>query len=210
MQRLSVALAATALVVALLGATPLGEAARDVIKAGVKVAKPSHAQKASARGPRGPRGRRGFRGLRGPRGFQGPPGDKGDPGDTGPSNSFEFKSSSQIAVTGNTPETATVVAAPQTALPVGKYVVTAQILIDGTGGRTYCRGRGPGPTGPYLGQSGWFDPSSGPATMTLTFGVDLSSGGTVDLACWQISGSGALAGPVDLVAVKVGDLTALN
>jgi collagen triple helix repeat protein len=211
-QRLSVALAAAALAVSLLGSTSLGRAARDGIKAGVKAAAPTSAQKTSAvqaRGPRGLRGRRGFRGARGPRGFQGPPGDKGDRGDLG-SNAYEFKTATQTPVVGNTADAFTIVAAPQTALPAGKYAITAQILLEGSGGRTYCRGRGPGPTGPYLGQLGSFAPTSSGATLTLAFGADLPSGGTINVACWQISGSGAMAGPVDLVALKVGELTAIS
>jgi hypothetical protein len=111
---------------------------------------------------------------------------------------------------GTTPETATVVAAPQTALAPGKYTVTAQIVLSGTGGRTDCRGRGPGATGPYLGQFGWLDVSAAAGTLTLVFGADLASGGTVNIACWQIASAGAMAGPIDLVAVKVGDLTPIS
>lgn len=208
MQRLAVALAAAALAVALLGVTPLGNAARNVVKSGVRAAKPTSTKKASARrGPRGPRGPRGYRGYRGLRGFQGPP---GDPGEPGPSNAYEFEWTTPVAVTGSTPETATIVAGPTTALPSGKYAVTAQILLSGFGGTTYCRGRGPGATGPYIGQHAWHEVSVSDGTITLTFGIDLPSGGTVNVSCWQLGAIGAQAGPGDVVAVRVGDLTAIT
>ena len=203
-QRLPLAISVAALVVALLGATSLGEAARNGVASGVTKAKRATglgaAKQTARRGPRGPRG------YRGPRGFQGPPGEKGEPGLP---NGYEFKTATQTPVTGSTPETATLVAAPQTGLPDGKYSVTAQLTLEGTGGRTSCRARGPGPAGPYLGQPAWAAPGSGPATLTLALAVDLPAGGTVNVACWQ-AGGGALAGPVDLVAVKIGDLTALS
>jgi hypothetical protein len=97
--KLSFAISTTALVVAVLGVTPLGAAAG---KAAHVVAKSSLGAIGSTsanvrRGPRGPRGRRGPRGFRGPRGMQGvqgaqgPKGDKGDrgdKGDIGPSNAY--------------------------------------------------------------------------------------------------------------------------
>jgi hypothetical protein len=47
--------------------------------------------------------------------------------------------------------------------------------------------------------------------VTLTFGVDLAaSGGTINVACWQLGAIGALAGPGDVVAVRAGDLTAIT
>ena len=70
MQRLAVVLAAAALVIALLGATPLGNAAQKTVTKVARVGKSSKA----ARGPRGPRGYRGF---------QGPPGIKGETGTAG-------------------------------------------------------------------------------------------------------------------------------
>jgi hypothetical protein len=208
-ERLPIALSAAALAVALLGWTSLGQAARNGVATGVEKAKQATGLAAgnqtARRGPRGPRGYRGYRGLRG---FQGPPGDKGDPG---PSNAYEFKWATQVAITGATPETATIVAGPTTAVPPGKYAVTAQIALGGSGGRTYCRGRGPGATGPYLGQFAWHEVSSAPGTVTLTFGVDLAtSGGTINVACWQLGAIGALAGPGDVVAVRAGDLTAIT
>jgi hypothetical protein len=84
---LPVALSAAALVVSVLGVTPLGEAAGDAATSGLAVARntlPAAVGETSAvRGPRGPRGPRGLRGLRGPRGLQGPQGLKGDTGAQG-------------------------------------------------------------------------------------------------------------------------------
>lgn len=87
-QRLNWALTLTALLLAVLGATPLGSAA---VKTGVSAAKaPLYATGLLSRGPRGPRGPRGARGPAGPQGAQGPEGPagpqgiKGDTGATGP------------------------------------------------------------------------------------------------------------------------------
>lgn len=207
MQRLAVALSAAALVVALLGATSLGEAAERAVKSGVNVAKKATGQKVSARGPRGPRGRRGPRGPRGYRGFLGAPGEKGDKGDPGPSNAYESQWTSPVTVTGNSPETATVVKT-SASLPAGKYAVSAQMTLTGFGAKAYCRGRGPGPGGAYVGQSGVVEVASVDGALTLAFGIDLPAGGSVSIACWQPGATGADVGPGDIVAVKVGELTA--
>ena len=97
MPRLAVALSAAALLIALLGATPLGNAAQKTVKQVVRAGK---AEKSGARGPRGKRGPRGLRGLRG---FQGPPGDKGDPGS--PTDGFEARDTTPVNVTGTTANT---------------------------------------------------------------------------------------------------------
>src|SRR5207247_9979258 len=97
----------------------------------------------SRRGPRGPRGPRGYRG---PRGFQGPP------GDTSPSNGYETSWTTAVHITGTTPETATIV--KTSSLPLGKYIVTAQIQLTGTGANASCRRRGPVPQGPDACQPG--------------------------------------------------------
>ena len=135
-ERLPIAISVAALVVAVLGSTGLGEAAQNGVTAGASKAKRATglgAEKSSARrGPRGPRGYRGYRGYRGLRGFQGPPGDKGDKGDKGPNGTattFEVISSTPITVIGNTFETAaTVLTMP---LAAGKYIVTAQVTVEG-------------------------------------------------------------------------------
>jgi hypothetical protein len=201
-QRLPILLSSAALAVALLGSTSLGHAALDgVAKAKRATGLASTGKQTARRGPRGPRG---YRGLRG---FQGPPGDNGAPG---VSNAYEFQWTTLVSIAGATPETATNVAAPTTALPVGKYAVTAQITLAGSGGTTYCRGRGPGPTGAYLGQAARHEVGSAAGTVTLTFGVDLAAGGTINVACWQLGPLGATAGPGDVVVVRVGDLTSIS
>lgn len=87
-QRLPLALSAAALVVAVLGATSLGQAATTAVKRTATAMKQG-ASPASLRGqkvlrgPRGPRGRRGRRGPAGPAGPAGPQGLQGVPGPQG-------------------------------------------------------------------------------------------------------------------------------
>ena len=93
-QRLPIALSAAALVVAVLGATPFGEAAGDaaskVLGAAEAVVTDSTFDTTASptatlqRGPRGPRGKRGPRGLRGLKGARGPRGVRGLRGVAGP------------------------------------------------------------------------------------------------------------------------------
>ena len=125
--RLAVALSAAALLIALLGATPLGNAAQKTVKQVVRAGK---AEKSGARGPRGKRGPRGLRGLRG---FQGPPGDKGDPGS--PTDGFEARDTTPANVTGTTANDATtvLVSAP---IPAGKYAFSGQVVLHDTGAAT--------------------------------------------------------------------------
>ena len=86
--RLPIALALTALLVAVMGSTSLGQAASNAARASL-----SKARSSTLAGPlragvgqplRGPRGRRGPRGLRGPRGPAGPEGPIGIQGIPGP------------------------------------------------------------------------------------------------------------------------------
>lgn len=90
-ERIAIALAFTALVVALLGSTSVGQAASNTLKAGVKSARASKyagpLQSKVLRGPRGRRGKRGPRGLTGPAGPAGPIGPTGPTGATGPAGS---------------------------------------------------------------------------------------------------------------------------
>jgi hypothetical protein len=74
MQRLAIAAAFAALVIALLGSTSLGQAASNAAKSGLNKASSSGRLGGTAHAQRGPRGRRGPRGPRGPRGAQGPAG----------------------------------------------------------------------------------------------------------------------------------------
>jgi collagen triple helix repeat protein len=124
--RVAITLSATALVVALLGATPFGRAAGDSLQDGARKVRGVVAGDASTptataqlRGPRGPRGRRGPRGFRGaqgaqglqgaqgpqgiqgiqgPQGLQGLKGDKGDKGDAG-GDGFENAICSNLVAT---------------------------------------------------------------------------------------------------------------
>ena len=67
--RIAVSLAFTALVVAVLGSTSIGQAASSAVRAGINTARSSQLAgplriqvSQPLRGPRGPRGRRGLRG----------------------------------------------------------------------------------------------------------------------------------------------------
>jgi hypothetical protein len=93
-QRLPIALSAAALVVAVLGATPFGEAAGNAASKGLGAAEAVVTDRTFdttagptatlQRGPKGPRGKRGPRGLRGPKGARGPRGLRGLRGLAGP------------------------------------------------------------------------------------------------------------------------------
>lgn len=83
-QKLPLALSAAALAVAVLGSTPLGEAAGTAAKRGLVTAKIGKSESEAQRGPRGRRGPRGKRGPRGRTGARGLPGAPGPAGATGP------------------------------------------------------------------------------------------------------------------------------
>lgn len=218
-QRLPIALSSAALVVAVLGATSLGEAARNGAASGLAKAKQAtglSTEKSSARrGPRGPRGPRGYRGIRGPRGFQGPPGDtgeKGDRGDPGPGDAFETRSSTAVVIAGNSPDNETLVLTSG-ALPGGVYAVNAQVVLAGVGyGTVTCQARGPGATGPRLGIPAKLHIGTGidsvrDGTVSLTFGVRLEAVGTLHIGCWENGGaSNPSATNASLVAAKAGNL----
>jgi hypothetical protein len=173
-QRLAVALSAAALVVALLGTTPLGSAAEKTVK---KVVKAGKSEQSSARGPRG---RRGPRGPRGPRGFQGPPGETGDPGLP---NGFTVRSGS-IVVTGTSRETATQIAT-LAELPPNQYLINAQVTATGTGtSRVVCEGSAGANTGQGKTQIGSGPGASRVATIAIVFGTALPQGGSAQLKCW--------------------------
>ena len=205
MQRLAVGLAAAALVVALLGATPLGNAAEKTVKHVVRVAKPAK----EARGRRGPRG------YRGPRGFQGPPGVKGDKGETGGlPNAFEARSTTAVEISGTSPETATTVLASGT-LPAGKYAFNAQVSLHGVGEAVVsCQAQGPGSAGPRLGapatlRIGGGAASVGEGTIPLAFAATFAAPGSVYVGCWLDNGSQPrpTATSSDLVALTIGSLS---
>jgi hypothetical protein len=205
LHRLAVALAATALVVALLGATPLGNAAQNTVTKVVHVGKSSK----QARGPRGPRG------ARGPRGFQGPPGIKGDKGEAGGlPNAFEARNANPVEITGTTSETATTVLASGT-LTAGKYAFNAQIYLQG-GVDTiiFCQARGPGAAGPLLGVPATLHVGSGvgavgQGTIPLAFAATFAAPGSIYVGCWVDSPNQPrpTAESSDLVALTIGDLS---
>lgn len=74
MQRLAIAAAFAALVIAVLGSTSLGQAASNAAKSGLNKASSAGRLGGTAHAQRGPRGPRGPRGRPGPRGAQGPAG----------------------------------------------------------------------------------------------------------------------------------------
>jgi hypothetical protein len=197
-QRLAVALAAAALVVALLGTTPLGTAAEKTVK---KVVRADRAEKSSARGPRG---KRGPRGVRGPRGFQGPPGEKGEPG----LPDAHTVRASAITVTGTTRETATPVAT-LAALPPGQYLISAQVTATGTGSaRLVCEGKAGTATGMGKSQIGDSPGEAKTAMLAIVFGAPVPVGGPADLHCWleeRFAPDPTVS--ADMSALKVGGLT---
>ena len=159
--RLAIALSATALVVALLGATSLGSAAGDSVRDtarelhGAVVGKSSTpaAARQVRRGPRGPRGRRGPRGVPGPRGAQGlqgsqgipgpqglqgiagAQGQKGDPGGDGFENFFCSNLLSGCTSPPHVIDQSTTATAPffvTKALPPGSYILIGQVVVQAT------------------------------------------------------------------------------
>lgn len=201
--RLPIAISIAALVVALLGATGLGEAAENGVTAGVVKAKGaaglSTAKAAARRGPRGPRG---YRGYRGPRGFQGPPGDKGDKGDQGdrgPSEAVAARTSIPVVITGTSSATANPVLV-RPAVPAGNYAVTARVTVESSGGvDVNCEGRAGTDSG-AAARSG-----SGTETLAIVFGARLGATGSIELRCWKDAAPPSTVTAVggDVVAVKV-------
>jgi hypothetical protein len=197
-QRLAIGLSAAALVVALLGATPLGTAAEKTVK---KVVRADKAEKSSARGPRG---KRGPRGPRGRRGFQGPPGEKGEPG---LASAYAVRSSS-ITVTGMTRETATQIATIA-ALPPGQYLISAQVTATATGSsRLVCEGKAGTANGVGKSQIGDGPGEAKTATLAIVFGAPVPMGGPAQLNCWLEERSAPdPTVTADMVALRVGGLT---
>ena len=100
-------------------------------------------------------------------------------------------------------------------LAAGKYVVTAQVTVEGTGdGTAVCRARAPAPTG--TGRAGQRRSRIGTAagssqadTLTIVFGAPLTEAGAVHLRCWEENGTPTdpTATASKIAAVKVGNLT---
>jgi hypothetical protein len=205
LQRLAVVLAAAALVIALLGATPLGNAAQNTVTKMVRAGKSSKA----TRGPRGPRGPRGYRG------FQGPPGIKGDTGPAGGlPNGFEARNANPVEITGTAADAATTVLSSGT-LPAGKYAFNAQISLHGVGYTLVsCQAQGPGSTGPRLGAPATLHVGTGidsvrDGTLPLAFAATFEAPGSVYVACWLDNASPPrpTATSSDLVALTIGNLS---
>ena len=205
MQRLAVALAATALVVALLGATPLGNAAQNTVTKVVHVGKSSK----QVRGRRGPRGPRGLRG------FQGPPGVKGDKGEAGGlPNAFEARNANAVEISGTTAETATTILASGTLSP-GKYAFNAQVSLHGLADVVVsCQAQGPGSAGPRLGAPASLHVGTGAGAvrdgmLPLAFAGTFAAPGSVYVGCWIDDGSAQHPTAVssDLVALTIGSLS---
>jgi hypothetical protein len=205
-QRLAVALSAAALVIVLLGATPLGNAAEKTMKQVVRAGKGQHSSS------RGPRGRRGPRGPRGPRGFQGPPGDKGEPGS--PTDGFEARSTAPVPVTGSSPDLATTVLTSEP-IPAGKYAFSGQIVLHGAAAdaTVSCQAHGPGPTGPRLGDPAAMRVGTGQGaardgTIPLEFAATFATSDSVYVGCWvDTVGATHPSASAHLVAVTILNLT---
>jgi hypothetical protein len=205
LQRLAVVLAAAALVVALLGATPLGNAAQNTVTKVVRVGKSS---KQARRGPRGPRGPRGYRG------FQGPPGVKGETGPAGGlPDGFEARSPNAVVVTGTSADTATTVLASGTLL-AGKYAFNAQVTLHGGVDTViFCQAQGPGSAGPLLGAPVALHVGVGlgsvtQATIPLAFAATFLAPGSVYIGCWVDNPNQPQpTATADLVALTVGNLS---
>ena len=207
MQRLAVALSAAALVVALLGATPLGNAAEKTVRHVVRVAKPA---KEARRGPRGPRG------YRGPRGFQGPPGVKGDKGEAGGlPNAFEARNANAVEISATTSETATTVLTSGT-LPAGKYAFDAQVALHALEDVTVtCQAQGPGSAGPRIGSPATLRVGAAgtgavrDGTLPLAFAATFDAPGSAYVGCWidDASAQHPTATSSDLVALTIGGLS---
>jgi hypothetical protein len=203
--RLPIAISIAALVVALLGAAGLGEAAENGVAAGVAKAKGSAglsaAKTAARRGPRGPRGPRGYRGFRGPRGFQGPPGDKGDKGDkgdrgdSGASDAYEAGLSTPATVSASAPDAAAwILTSPL--LTAGNYIVTARVTVEGTGsGTVHCQARVPwqvngSPSATSKVRVGDLAGDARVADLTIAFGAaNVAQNSAVGLRCWEPDGT---------------------
>ena len=197
--RLPIAISVAALVVALLGATGLGEAAENGVTAGVSKAKSAagltQTKAAARRGPRGPRGPRGYRG---PRGFQGPPGDqgdKGDKGDRGPSDAIAARTTVSVAISATSgPGTAVLV---RPGVPAGNYAVTARVTVTGSG-VVVCEGIGGTDSGSARATV------DGSETLSIVFGARIPTNGSLELRCFKESAAVTVSATgADVVAVSV-------
>jgi len=210
-QRLSVVLSATALVVALLGVTPIGDAARSAVEAVPPFAKragtadnakrlggrkPSAYARVGAGGklsaavlPAAVTGAAGPKGDPGPKGDKGEKGEKGDKGDRGPSGLVRAYAKG----TGGGPTQALrenggkAVTLTTVDLPAGRYVVFGSIALSGaapnfTGICTLSAGTDQDyGVAAAYNGTGTRNVASDASMMILT---ELSAPTTVKLGCW--------------------------
>jgi hypothetical protein len=216
--RLPVVLSATALVVALLGSTPLGGAAVDAVTAVPPFAKKSgfaanagavngiHASKKPKAGFLVPLARNGKfpasvgqvgpPGQQGPQGIQGIQGIQGVQGPEGPSDAFARKASGPISVGASSTNLASL------ALGAGKYVLIGRTSLQGSAQIVRCR---------FSPADSGFDTVE---TTVSTFEIEavnqdtvaLSASTAVNYTC-RAFGAGATAYNVVLTAIKVANLT---
>jgi hypothetical protein len=231
-QRLPIVLSATALVVALMAMTPLGEAASSQIRATFaanagklrgfapsKAAKKNTVVVRGANGkigraslptlPRGPRGLQGPAGPAGPGGPAGAAGVTGPQGPTGPSDAFSRFRNGPVSL----PFSATgKVSIAHLDLAAGSYVIVAKAWIENVAGvgtsNVECDLQLS--TGDFdRGRVGLQDQNVGPekhGIMALTVVGTLPAAGGADLNCVNFGGGLTSAHFIKITAIKVGSL----
>lgn len=131
-RQLPLVIAITSLAVAVLGATPLGQAATSGLHAGYGAARtPLYATGILSRGPRGPRGVRGPRGFPGPRGFAGPTGVVGPAGEQGPRGPATAYQDRRSVIVGEVPDAEAPIA--HLSLPAGRFAIFAKAAFVNPG-----------------------------------------------------------------------------
>jgi hypothetical protein len=206
-QRLPLVLSVTALVVALLGTTPLGSAADRAIRTIPPLAKRANSAKvadnakrlgglppsafaragttggAAAAGPAGPAGPPG---PKGDRGQQGPPGPKGDQGAQGPAGLVSaFTKTAGDSGPFNLMPVGTYTVIDSLALPAGRFAVFAKVILSGNDldASDLCQLVADGDTD--FAVSGGTKVAS---TAALELIHEFKAPGTVDLKCYSPSG----------------------
>ncbi len=148
---------------------------------------------AGPQGPQGKTGKTGPKGATGAKGAQGVPGPKGATGDTGTGPAFEvFNESLKPVGTTLAPVVAENLAA-------GRYVVSANVSLEGTGGLVLCSLNGGGEAQGYL-------TAGQPITLSLSGVRNLTAAGNAVLSC-VVPGGGATAVNANVVATQVQAVT---
>jgi len=231
-QRLPIVLAATALAVALLGSTPLGEAAGDLAVAVPPLAKKATfattagtANNAKNLGGRpasqyvrlGSDGKlpagllaAGTAGPAGPQGPKGDPGPKGDRGPQGPNGAVAAFTRSGLAnpIATATSDYTSVLSLP---LAAGKYVILARAHI-GQGGKEqysgFCRIVAGGDQD-YASVQGAKNPPAGGTNVgsgsNLVVSVihEFTAAGNADLRCWSPPAAATTVSDVQITAIQI-------